>query len=429
MKKIIMALALLLAASSVYAMLLPEGSQANVNDVSLTDGKISSVTLMDNAEINTPFGKLQATGTITFNPDGSVESFTPVKSGSFETPAGTFSYAGQEDSSYTTPALEFYPGGSLKKITLSAETKLVTKAGTLTAQAAPVEFYDQYAAKSFKPKNNFYITIAAGKFKVSKDDFVEFYPSGKFKAFTIEGPASLTTDMGTISIIGKAKVSTYENKKIESITVDSVQALKYSDNYIYTAPDSTVYFYSSGKLKEVTAINNEFILGQFKIFNSSSKLKINFYESGSLIIMDSKYNCNSIDNYELSPETIFFNPQTPERIIAPVLSYDYYRDYYDEAACYYKETALTKKDGEVITKTFNTPVKVPSSKEKAYAREPFLLNENSHKIEKVYTCKYVTQKKWQDNSLVDYSVLEEAGYMEFDEDKAESPDTNWDWGR
>lgn len=424
MKKIIMALALLLAASSVYAMLLPEGSQANVSDVSLTDGKISSVTLMDNAEINTPFGKLQATGTITFNSDGSVESFTPVKSGSFETPAGTFSYAGQEDSSYTTtPALEFYPGGSLKKITLSAETKLVTKAGTLTAQAAPVEFYDQYAAKSFKPKNNFYITIAAGKFKVSKDDFVEFYPSGKFKEFTIEGPASLTTDMGTISIIGKAKVSTYENKKIESITVDSVQALKYSDNYIYTAPDSTVYFYSSGKLKEVTAINNEFILGQFKVFNSSSKLKVNFYESGSLIIIDSKYNCNSIDNYELSPETIFFNPQAPERIFVSALIFSDFQ-YKSQESYYYKVTALTKKDGEVITETFKTPVKVPGSKEAAYAREPFLLNESSHKIEKVYTYKYVTQKMWENNSLVDYSVLEEAGYMEFDEDKAESPDTN-----
>lgn len=426
MKKIIMALALLLAASSVYAMLLPEGSQANVSDVSLTDGKISSVTLMDNAEINTPFGKLQATGTITFNSDGSVESFTPVKSGSFETPAGTFSYAGQEDSSYTTPALEFYPGGSLKKITLSAETKLVTKAGTLTAQAAPVEFYDQYAAKSFKPKNNFYITIAAGKFKVSKDDFVEFYPSGKFKAFTIEGPASLTTDMGTISIIGKAKVSTYENKKIESITVDSVQALKYSDNHIYTAPDSTVYFYSSGKLKEVTAINNEFILGQFKVTNVVKETKVKFYESGSLIVSTCYIN---FDNYKIycGDDIIFFNPQAPERIFASVLAYDYYGSYNDEAAYCYKVTALTKKDGEVITKTFNTPVKVPGSKEAAYAREPFLLNENSHKIEKVYTYKYVTQKKWQDNSLVDYSVLEEAGYMEFDEDKAEaeSPDTNW----
>ncbi len=422
MKKIIMALALLLAASSVYAMLLPEGSQANVSDVSLTDGKISSVTLMDNAEINTPFGKLQATGTITFNSDGSVESFTPVKSGSFETPAGTFSYAGQEDSSYTTPALEFYPGGSLKKITLSAETKLVTKAGTLTAQAAPVEFYDQYAAKSFKPKNNFYITIAAGKFKVSKDDFVEFYPSGKFKEFTIEGPASLTTDMGTISIIGKAKVSTYENKKIESITVDSVQALKYSDNYIYTAPDSTVYFYSSGKLKEVTAINNEFILGQFKVTNRYNKKQVNFYESGSLIIMNPD-SYSFIDNYELSPETIFFNPQAPERLFVSALKYSGFQ-YKSQESYYYKVTAFTKKDGETITKSFNTPVKVPSSNEKAYAREPFLLNENSHKIEKVYTYKYVTQKKWEDNSLVDYSVLEEAGYMEFDEDKAESPDTN-----
>ena len=67
---------------------------------------------------------------------------------------------------------------------------------------------------------------------------------------------------------------------------------------------------------------------------------------------------------------------------------------------------------------------MPGSKEAAYAREPFLLNESSHKIEKVYTYKYVTQKMWENNSLVDYSVLEEAGYMEFDEDKAESPDTN-----
>ena len=80
-----------------------------------------------------------------------------------------------------------------------------------------------------------------------------------------------------------------------------------------------------------------------------------------------------------------------------------------------------------MLKTFffsKTPVKVPSSNEKAYAREPFLLNENSHKIEKVYTCKYIVQKKWIEDSLIDYSVLEEAGYMEFDEDKAESPNTN-----
>lgn len=336
MKEKFLFLKVFLICGALSALELPDGTEAKVTDLKLTNGRITQVVLKEDIEIETPVGAKKVTGQIDFYESGAIKSIIPVDGGKIETPAGTLSYsgveilnfeipvensdfeatdaddtessenpetagevveiAGSENSAtvenYTVPVMPsplfFYESGCVKEITLNEETKIKAKIGELTVQADTVKFYDNYNVETYKLKNNCSMKLSMGKLKISNKGNLSFYESGRIKSFTLAENCPLVTNSGMVCAKADTEISLHENGKLKTFTADDIYKISYDGKDFYCEADSAVSFYKNGKLEQITVVNNEILLGNFNLEVNKNGAKINFYADGTA----------SVDNIE-----------------------------------------------------------------------------------------------------------------------------------
>lgn len=360
MKKILLSITSILMSLSLFAIELPEGTNARVSGLKLSNGNITEVTLREDTEINTPLGVKVVTGKVTFYESGAVKSFTPVENGTVETEAGVLTYDGIKLITVEVPAevteevvddfsiwseetveiveetpaetvevtvipaeITLYESGCVKEIVITEETKIKTKIGNLTVQPGLVEFYDNYVVKSYQLKNNCTLKLSVGSVKISKEGRLTFYDNGKIMELTVAEPCDLTTDIGTISTNENSILTFHSTGKLQSVETNDIYKLTYDNNDLYTAPDTMICFYKSGKLKQVTVLNNEIILGDFAVELAEEKSVINFYEDGSALIGDQE--TVIVKNYSVEPVdayAVFYNPTQPDKLFVEAFDGD-----------------------------------------------------------------------------------------------------------
>lgn len=187
MKKIAFALfVLLFLPISVHAIVLPDGTDARVNDIELDDnGKIKRAYLSVTTEINTPLGKISAVGEVKFNEDGKVVEFTPEKSGTTESPIGTLPYREYEP-------IGFYDSGEAKFLYLDFPTSLTVNGRTFSCWPSSIYFYENWKPLSFIIDKDVPIALPCDNIICKAYSNVLFFSNGNLVGVELAEPAEIT---------------------------------------------------------------------------------------------------------------------------------------------------------------------------------------------------------------------------------------------
>lgn len=286
MKKIFFILSILLFPISIHAIVLPDGTDARVNDIELDgSGKIKRAYLSIPTEINTPLGKISAVGEIIFNSDGKVIEFTPEKNGTAESPIGTLPYREYEP-------IGFYDSGEAKFLYLDFPTSLTVNGRTFSCWPSLIYFYENWKPLSFRIDKDVPIALPCGNIickaysnvlffsngnivgvelaepaEITKND-IKFYACDTLVLDTDETPASaviyksdgIPTKYGKIYPVDNSKITFYLSGGLQTIVPQDITLIQYDDAAFMTVAGETLGFDENGIINRATVKGRKFTI-------------------------------------------------------------------------------------------------------------------------------------------------------------------------
>lgn len=272
-KKIVSIIITLFVSSLLFAIILPEGTDARLSDISFTNEKITSAFLSEPTEINTPLGKIEATGKITFSESGNVLELYPSNVGILTTPIGKLSYSKLEK-------INFYENGTLENLTLEEAADITINNVTYTISPGFLFLYDDWKPASFILLNDKMIDFSFGKLLIPSGSPILFYPDGDISTFVINEPSEIKTNVGSIIINGG--VCLWSQDQVMLVEALETKGLETKYGKVYPEKNSQVCFFSDGKVKEV--IPQDIMIcniDDYQVMTKSGK-KITFDNDGNL---------------------------------------------------------------------------------------------------------------------------------------------------
>ncbi len=284
----------------LFAIPLPEGTDARITNVKQTNGKITYVRLREPTSLNTPIGPVLASGDVYFFETGTIQKIRPDQKGTYTGKIGTLAY----DSNDT---IEFYESGAIKSFSSLSESIINTPCGTMNANYGTVNFYDNWIPASFVLKDNIEMSSTAGKMTAKKRNRIYFDQNGSIESFTISESQPLKTTIGNVYPKSDTDIYLYSNGQIKSVVADDMCMINSDSNLIFTKSSSPIKFYEDGKIKSIVTDMGDFTYGAytFTLKNNSYgeedyNKTISFYEDGSIAISSEDYFYNNfvLKNYD-----------------------------------------------------------------------------------------------------------------------------------
>lgn len=272
MKKSLFTILLTFLVISAYAVILPEGTDARINDIVVNDDNIiTSVYLSEPTEINTFLGKIEATGEILFNDNGQVKEFTPNKNGTVETPIGTLNYKALN-------VIKFFDFGCVASMTLSEVTKLTVNNISYTCYPSFISFYDNWKPFGFKVSQDIPISAKCGDIICAKNSTVMFYENGNIFSLELGAPAELKTTDGNFTAL-KELILSNEGLPIVANVLKSY-GLATSYGKIYPVEGSRITFHENGKVETIIPQDITVIQYEGTTFMTVAKKTLGLDEDG-----------------------------------------------------------------------------------------------------------------------------------------------------
>ena len=313
--------------SNMFAFVLPEGTDARINDIVMNDdGIVSKVYLSEPIEINTPVGKIEATGEILFSEEGKVTEFTPNKNGEIQTPIGIINYA----SGYR---IKFYESGCISTITLSKETELTINGTAFLCKPSFMFLYEDWKPGAFSVIKATPITLKCGNVICEKGSLVSFYDSGNILSLELAEPAEVNTVDGELKIIGslylsdegtpllatalsssglnskygklypveRTQISFHMNGKVETIVPQDITVIQYEGSTFMALAKNTLGFDDEGIINSATIKGNKFKYHNWTIKTVEDTMKLVIYPNKKIyfpyLYLESINENNSFDTY------------------------------------------------------------------------------------------------------------------------------------
>lgn len=243
MKKLLSTFILAFLANLAFAIMLPEGTDARLADITFENDVIKSVVLSEPTELNTPLGKIEATGKVEFYSNGTISKLYPNKIGSFQTPIGNFVYQQYEE-------IEFYENGNLHYLILAEPTIIKINNESFKINKGVFLLYEEWHPASFELVEEKKLKFPFGDVVIAKDTFVMFYSDGNIAAFTVNGPTEIQTNVGKIIVEGNIGLG--PDLKLGFMQVLKSDGLETKYGKVFPVQGSTIYFSPDGNVAEVT---------------------------------------------------------------------------------------------------------------------------------------------------------------------------------
>ena len=243
MKKLLSIFILAFLANLAFAIMLPEGTDARLADITFENDVIKSVVLSEPTELNTPLGKIEATGKVEFYSNGTISKLYPNKIGSLQTPIGNFVYQQYEE-------IEFYENGNLHYLILAEPTIIKINNESFKINKGVFLLYEEWHPASFELVEEKKLKFPFGDVVIAKDTFVMFYSDGNIAAFTVNGPTEIQTNVGKIIVEGNIGLG--PDLKLGFMQVLKSDGLETKYGKVFPVQGSTIYFSPNGNIAEVT---------------------------------------------------------------------------------------------------------------------------------------------------------------------------------
>ena len=272
MKKELLSIALMLFSINLFAVVLPEGTDARINDIQMNDeGTIEKVYLSEPTEINTFLGKMEAVGEVVFNLEGKVVELTPNKDGTAESPIGILNYKGRE-------TIKFYNSGTVSSMTLNRDTVLVVNEREFTCYPSYISFYEEWKPFGFRLSKETKVKLNCGEVICAKGSIINFYSDGTIFNLELGAPAEITSADGIFTAF-KNLILTTKEKPILATVLKS-DGLNSNYGKIYPKEGSDITFYENGKIEKVVPQDITVIQYEGATFMALANTELGFDEEG-----------------------------------------------------------------------------------------------------------------------------------------------------
>ncbi len=254
MKKLYAIILSIFIPMNIFALVLPEGTNARIVDLKQERGKIVSATLKSPTVLNTPLGKVESKDKVEFYTSGSVKSFVPVADGSFKNEVLDVLYCGGRE-------ITFYESGCIKSCELADSVKIDGRIGTIPVQEGQIEFYDNWIPKSLSLSADTEFHMPAGNASAAAGSTITFYPSGRLESFYAKDSAALETSVGKVYVLAGSLITAHKNAKIKSLVPEDLCLVTLGENTFFSVPETTITFASDGSVKSFETSTRDFKLG------------------------------------------------------------------------------------------------------------------------------------------------------------------------
>lgn len=288
MKKLLF-IVLSLITSVLYAVPLPEGTDARITSVKQEGGKIVYVRLSEKTTVNTPVGPITVSDDLRFNQDGQVIECKPSLSGEIETPIGKLKYDSNRP-------LYFYDSGCVKQIYIYPSQEITIAAGTFNISSGWLLLYENYVPFRFDLARNADLTLPSGTIRVSTNTMT-FNADGTINSFYVSETAPLQTSIGKVYPRRYSLLSLYPDASIKSIVSEDICMVTVADSLIFTSAGTEITFNQEGKVNRFVTDAEELNLNGFELkFNDSYKKYVYVHEDNSFVLMPytSEYSSRSL---------------------------------------------------------------------------------------------------------------------------------------
>lgn len=371
MKKILCLVLLMLFSISLFAFVLPEGTDARISDFVLDDeGFITKVYLSEPCEINTPIGKIEAKGEVLFNHDGNVTKITPKSDGEAETELGIIKYS-------NFLPISFYDSGCLSSLWLSDSFSFSLNDRCFSCESGIISFFDDWKPSIIFLDNPITIELCCGSVSCESSSCLFFHSNGNISALELSVPAEIVTSKG--NIIAKDKLYLSENEMPLIATVESSSGIQSDYGLIYPVENSVISFYENGNINLIIPQDIHQISIDGVPYYTIANAPLGFDESGRLntaTIKGKKFTSYGW-NIELTKENFDIVIYPDQHIYIPSVSInsingnkvspqskssDIRRILLDRSNCYYWKRDLESVTGSswYITKKVCTIYKISS---------------------------------------------------------------------
>ena len=435
MKKFSLILLFCFFSSLSFAIPLPEGTDARLKDITMEDDVITSVVLSEPTALNTPLGKVEATGRVEFYTNGIIKTLSVNKTDSLKTPIGTFKYTKYEE-------IDFYESGALKQITLAEPATITINKETYKINKGYFFLYDEWHPATFELVEEKKLTFDFGTVVLAKESFVMFYSDGSIASFNVNGPTEIKTSVGKITTQGHIILS--PDSQIGFVDVYQTDGLDSKYGKLYPVSGTPIYFSLTGQISEFTSqdimvctIDGSTVMtkaGEVITFDDEGNIS-----SGTLKNAKIKYKGWDITFYEENTKFIIYDgdklylPYAKAKEINGVSAKNVSTRYLFLEDCYYswdlkppyrditQQIWITKKSDPFFTRAFKRTTEgavshyMEDSKEIDRYNCPLIFDENNEVIgyrNALTIERYFNEytDRWEETSHLDYLKDEYVNY-------------------
>lgn len=242
MKKIFSILSFILFTVSLYAVVLPDGTDARISDIEMNDsGKIIRAELSVPCVLNTPLGKIEAKGEVKFNNEGKITKFTPSAEISINTPVGIL-YCDE----YCP--IELYDSGCISGTQLCKQTDIRLYDKVYKCDADFIRFNDNWQLSSCYLGEDTQFNLKCGTLIGKKETYISFYSDGSIMGLSVKDFSRIFSPSGTITVSGFIIL----NDEMPSlVTIDSSEGLETKYGKMYPKKGSKLSFNIDGNIYSI----------------------------------------------------------------------------------------------------------------------------------------------------------------------------------
>ena len=303
MKKYVFSAIIFLFTCSLFAFVLPDGTDARISDIKFDNDIITEIVLSESTYLNTSFGKIKASGRVSYYTNGVIKSVFPSEDCILITPIGEF-----VGSSYET--ITFYESGALDVITLSEPAVVTINDEIYKIKSGLLSLYDDWKPSFFELREEKPLSFDFGNVVLASNTFVWFFNDGNIATFVVNGPTEITTPVG--KIIANGTIGLWLDLKIMYVDVLKTDGLDSKYGKIYPVSNTSVTFYpETGSIKEV--IPQDIMICAINDFQimTKSNVKTTFDKQGNITSgfiknMNLKYKDWNISFYENNNQFIIY---------------------------------------------------------------------------------------------------------------------------
>ena len=243
MKRELLSIFAVFLSINLFAVVLPEGTDARINDIQMNDdGIIEKVYLSEPIQLNTFLGRIEAVGEVLFNSEGKIIEFTPNKDGTAESPIGSLNFKGRE-------TIKFYDNGTVSSMTLNRDTILIVNEREFTCYPSFISFYEDWKPFGFRISKDTNIKLKCGDVICAKGSIINFYSDGNIFNMELGAPAEINSADGKILAFKNLILTPQETPVFATVLKSDGLTSNYGK--IFPKEGSEITFYENGKIAKV----------------------------------------------------------------------------------------------------------------------------------------------------------------------------------